>query len=398
MRTLTRTDARRIAIRSQLLAGPRAGSVLDVFGRLGQLQVDPTSIVARAEQLTLWSRLGAYDVGELRRLLEETRELFEYRAFILPMADLELHRPTMERFPSPTTTRGRLTAEWLRDNVAFRAYVLGELERRGPLPSGAFDDRAEVPWQTGGWNDGKNVGQMLEALARAGSIGISRRDGAQRVWDLTSRIWPETERLPDEVVAIELLDRRLRARGITTGPLGDGIHYELPAGDLALDSLVADGVAVPVAIDGLPGEWLTHRDALDELDDEQWAPRTALVGPFDPLIADRLRTESLFGMTYAFELYKPAAKRQYGPYALVALDGDGLVGRIDARIDRKSRVLTVNEWYPEPNGDPSWPAVAAELAALGEWLGAESVELPSAQARAVRRTHEPEGGTSESAR
>ena len=377
MRTLTLADTRRIAIRSQLLAGPPAGSVLDVFRRLGQLQVDPTSIVARAEQITLWSRLGAYDVGELRHLLEETRELFEYRAFILPMADLELHRPTMERFPSPTTTRGRLTAQWLRDNVAFRAYVLGELERRGPLPSGAFDDRAEVPWQTGGWNDGKNVGQMLEALARAGTIGISRRDGAQRVWDLTSRIWPATESLPDEVVAIELLDRRLRAKGITTPPFGDGIHYELPARDLALESLLTDGVAVPVAIDGLPGEWVAHRDALDELDDEPWAPRTALIGPFDPLIADRVRTQALFGMTYAFELYKPAARRQYGPYALVALDGDQLMGRIDARMDRKTRVLMVNGWFPEPNASSTWPAVVAALGALGEWLGATDVALPA---------------------
>ena len=377
MRTLTPTDARRVAIRSQLLAGPRPASPLEVFARLGQLQVDPTSIVARAEHLALWSRLGGYDVGELRRLLEETRELFEYRAFLLPMADLELHRPTMERFPSPTTTRGRLTAEWLRDNAAFRAYVLGELERRGPLPSGAFDDRAEVPWQTGGWNDGKNVGQMLEALARSGTIGISRREGAQRVWDLSSRIWPDAELLPDEVVAIELLERRLRAKGITTPPFGDGIHYELPARELALDSLLTDGVAVPVAIDGIPGEWLAHRDALDELDEEPWAPRISLIGPFDPLIADRVRTEALFGMAYAFELYKPAAKRQYGPYALVALDGDELVGRIDARIDRRARVLNVNAWFPEPGATAAtWRAVAGQLQALGEWLGAESVELP----------------------
>ena len=377
MRTLTPTDARRIAVRSQLVAGPRATTALEIFERLGQLQVDPTSIVARAEHLALWSRLGSFELDELRRLLEETRELFEYRAFLLPMADLELHRPTMERFPSPTTTRGRLTAEWLRDNAAFRAYVLAELERRGPLPSGAFDDRAEVPWQTGGWNDGKNVGQMLEALARAGTIGISRREGSQRVWDLTSRIWPETELLPDEVVAIELLDRRLRAKGIATGPLGDGIHYELPARELALDSLLTDGVAVPVSIDGVSGEWLAHRDALEELDSEPWTARTSLIGPFDPLIADRERTGALFGMTYAFELYKPAAKRRYGPYALVALEGDVLVGRIDARIDRRARALNVNAWFPEPGATAAtWKAVADQVRALGEWLGATSVELP----------------------
>jgi hypothetical protein len=375
MRTLSRTDARRLAIRSQLLAGPRPRSVLAVIERLGQVQVDPTSIVARAERLTIWSRLGAYDVDELRRLLEETRELFEYRAFLLPMANLELYRPAMRRFPSQRTTRGRLTAEWLRDNAAFRAHVLDELARRGPLPSGAFDDRAEVPWQTGGWNDGKNIGQMLEALARSGAIAISRRDGAQRVWDLTSRIWPEADDLPDEVVAIELLDRRLRAKGITRAPFGDGLHYELPAGELAIESLLTDGVAVPVTVDGVDGEWMAHRDALDELYAGAFEGRTAIIGPFDPLIADRERTEALFAFTYAFELYKPAAKRQYGPYALVVLDEDRLVGRLDVRMDRRARRLIVNGWYPEDGARSGLPAaVQAELHALGAWLGAESVD------------------------
>jgi uncharacterized protein len=375
MRTLSRTDARRLAVRSQLLANPRPASLPAVFERLGKLQVDPTSIVARAEHLALWSRLGGYAVDDLRRLLEETRELFEYRAFLFPIADLELHRPTMQRFPSPTTTRGRLTAEWLRDNAAFRAYVLGELERRGPLPSGAFDDRAEVPWQTGGWNDGKNVGQMLEALARSGRIAISRREGAQRVWDLASRIWPETDDLPDEVVAIELLDRTLRAKGITTTPFGDGVHYELPARELALDSLLVDGVAVPVSISGLAGEWVAHRDALAELDAGPFDGRTAIIGPFDPLIADRERTTALFEFTYAFELYKPAAKRQYGPYALVALHGDRLVGRLDVRMDRSARRLVVNGWHPEPGVAAAVTrAVRRELESLGAWLGAETVD------------------------
>lgn len=375
MRTLSLTEARRLAVRSQLLAGPRPRSALAVIERLGQVQVDPTSIVARAERLTIWSRLGSYDADELRRLLEETRELFEYRAFLLPMANLELYRPAMRRFPSQRTTRGRLTAEWLRDNAAFRAYVLDELARRGPLPSGAFDDRAEVPWQTGGWNDGKNIGQMLEALARSGAIAISRREGAQRVWDVTSRLWPETEDLPDEVVAIELLDRRLRAKGITRVPFGDGLHYELPANELAIESLLTDGVAVPVTVDGVAGEWMAHRDALDELDAGGFGGRTAIIGPFDPLIADRERTEALFGFTYAFELYKPAAKRRYGPYALVVLDGDRLVGRLDVRMDRSARRLIVNGWYPEPGAaSRARASVRAELESLGAWLGAETVD------------------------
>lgn len=378
MRTLSRTDARRLAIRSQLLAGPRPATILEVVERLGRMQVDPTSIVARAERLTLWSRLGAYDVDELRRLLEESRELFEYRAFIYPTADLALHRPAMRRYPDLRYGRGRYVTQWLADNAGFRAYVLGELRSRGALASSQLDDRAEVPWQTGGWNDGKNVGRMLEFLWAGGEIAISRREGNERVWDVFERLLPDVEELPDEVVALERLDRTLRAKGIVRAPFLRNLAIDVPAEELALESLLADSVAVPVGIDGLAGEWLAHADALTELDDAPWEPRPALLGPFDPLIADRERAEALFDFTYAFELYKPAAKREYGPYALVALHGDQLVGRIDAQIDRRAGRLEVRAWFPEP-GAPrgTLASVERELRALGEWLGAADVTLPT---------------------
>ncbi len=375
MRTLSRTDARRLAVRSQLLAGSRPGSLLEVIERLGRVQVDPTSIVARAERLTLWSRLGAYDVAELRRLLEVSRDAFEHGAHLLPVTDLALHRAGMRRFPNPRYTRGRYIAEWMRDNAGFRAYVLGELRARGALRSSQLDDRAEVPWQTGGWNDGKNLGRMLEFLWAAGEIAISRREGNERVWDLAGHVLPEAEELPDEIVAIELLDRSLRARGLTQVPFGTALDGDLPARQLAVDSLLADGVAVPVAISGISGEWVAHRDALAELDAGAWAGRTAILGPFDPLIADRERTQALFGFTYAFELYVPAAKRRYGPYALVVLHGDALIGRLDVRMDRSARRLIVNAAYPEPAAPSrAWPAVQRELNALGTWLGATAVD------------------------
>lgn len=377
MRELTRRDAQRLAIGSQLLAGARPGSILEVVERLGRLQVDPTSIVARAERLTLWSRLGPYDIDELRRLQEDSRELFEYRAFIYPTADLALHRPAMRRYPDLRYGRGRYVTQWLADNGGFRAYVLGELRSRGALASRQLDDRAEVPWQTGGWNDGKNIGRMLEFLWAGGEIAISRREGNERVWDLFERVLPEVEELPDEVVALERLDRALRAKGIVRAPFVRNLAIDVPAEELALESLVADEVAVPVAVTGAGGEWLAHADALAELDEAPWEPRTALIGPFDPLIADRERTEALWDFTYAFELYKPAVKRQYGPYALVALHGDQLAGRIDAQIDRRGSTLDVRAWFPEP-GAPrgTWPAVRSELRSLADWLGASEVVLP----------------------
>jgi uncharacterized protein YcaQ len=380
VRTLSLTEARRLAVMSQMLGGPRPDAIVEVVERLGGVQVDPTSIVERAERLTLWSRLGAYDRDELRRLLEEEpRRLFEHRAFLLPVADLPLHRPAMRRYPPDEFTRGRYIAEWLRDNAGFRAYLLGELRSRGPLRSRDLDDRAEVPWQTGGWNDGKNLGRMLEILWSQGEIAIARREGAERFWDLADRVLPVVdEDVPDEVVAVEALDRRLRAQGLALPDLARYVDLgRLHARDIALESLLADGVATPVRVAGLEGDWLAHRDALAALDGGDWEPRTTLLGPFDPLIHDRERALALFGFAFKFELYKPAAQREYGPYTLAVLHGERLIGRLDAALDRKRHTLDVRGSWEEPNAPAAArPAVRRAIRELGAWLGAQ-VTLPT---------------------
>jgi uncharacterized protein YcaQ len=383
VRQLTRTDARRLATLGQRLAGERPASVVDCVKALGKIQVDPTAVVDRAERLVLWSRLGSYDREELRGALEEDpRQLFEYNAFLIPVEDLPLHRPAMQRFPRPEYTRGRYIRQWMGDNAGFRAYVLDELRRRGPLLSRDFDDRAEVPWQTGGWNDGKNVGRMVELLWRAGDIAIRRREGSQRVWDLFEHVFPEVpdEELPDEVVAIEIMERQLRASGFVQPGWGSAIDYRLPARDIGEDSLRTDGIAVPVAIDGLPGDWLAHRDLLEALHADAWQPRTTLLSPFDPLIGDRERTEALFDFRFRLEIYVPAAKREYGYYVMPILDGDRLIGRIDPVFDRKKKVLTLNAVYAEPDlpMDPELPdRVTTTIRDLASWLGATRIALPS---------------------
>jgi hypothetical protein len=377
VRTLTLTEARRLPILGTMLAGPRPATALEVVDRLGKVQVDPTAVVARAEQLTIWSRLGSYDPADLRRLLEgEPRRLFEYNAFLLPVADLPIHKPAMLRSPRTEYSRGRYQREWLTDNASFRAYILDELRTRGPLRSRDLDDRAVVPWRTGGWNDGKNLGQMLEILWRGGEIAISRREGTQRLWDLAERVLPDVDPLPDEVVAIEAMERQLRALGFAEPKFGTAIDYWLPAREIGLESLLADGVAVPIAIDGLPGEWLVHAELLAALDGP-WQPRTTLLGPFDPLISDRQRAESLFGFRYRLEIYVPPARREYGYYVLPILHGDRLIGRIDPVLERKRRILTVNAVYAEPDAPAdAWPAVSRAIEELAAWIGAEQIKLP----------------------
>jgi uncharacterized protein YcaQ len=197
-RSISLQRARRLAVTAQLLSAPRPRSILEVVEGLGSVQMDPTRRVARTEHLVLWSRLGRrFRVADLERLLWQDRSLFEYRAFILPTTQLAVHRPTMRRYPSTTAGRHEYVRRYLRENQAFRRYVLTRLRSEGPLPTRAFEDRSAVGWRTGGWNDdGRNTSMMLEVLWAKGEVMIAGRAGQERVWDLAGRRLPlDTTRL-----------------------------------------------------------------------------------------------------------------------------------------------------------------------------------------------------------
>jgi uncharacterized protein YcaQ len=380
--------ARRLAVTGQLLAGPRPASVLDVFRHLGWIQIDPTRAVARTEHLVLWSRLGAYDLAELDRLLWDDRSLFEYRAYIVPTADLGLHLPTMARFPRSADARA-----WLAANAEFRAYLLDEFTRRGPLRSRDLEDRAQVAWQSTGWTGGKNLSQMLEFLWRQGVLAIVARDGQQRVYDLAERHLPiDTTPLGPVEEARHLTGTQLRRYGVAGI---DRIGWALDGGrppdwQEALAGLVDEGVAVPVHVEGLaqvsprarPAPvWYAHRDLLEDAAAPAGPARTTLLSPFDRLIHDRVRTLRLFGFSYKLEIYVPRAQREYGYYVLPILHGERLVGRINPMLDRKAKVLRVDGVWTEPDLPPevmegAGAGLAAAIADLAGWLGAIPAVAP----------------------
>jgi uncharacterized protein len=384
-RTITLETARRLAVSKQLLARPRppatADGILEAVERLGRLQLDPTSVVARSHLLVLWSRLGAYDSADLTRLLEEERSLFEYRAFIVPTAHFALYRPQMRSFPRGDAKRLRDTREWMRANDGLRRSVLGQLRRRGPLRLRDFQDRAVVGWQTSGWNDERNVGQMLDFLLAQGKVLVTRREGGQRVWDLAERVLPADvlrQKTPS-LRETELLrvERELRVRGVA-GPRELLWAANAPRPAQASLKLARAGRAVEVAIEGLPGERFVHVDdlpLLDQIERGEWEPRTTLLSPFDTLIHDRERTEELFDFRFRLEIYVPKAQREYGYFVLPILHGDRLIGRADPEYDRKRRVLTIKALHWEPKAPAGGKKAArTAIAELADWLGAERVE------------------------
>ena len=373
MTRLTVSDARKLAVAGQLLDAPQPRSMLETIDWLGSLQMDPTSAVARSERLVLWSRLRNYDLAELERLRWETHALFDYWAHIVPASDYGIHRETMRRYPAGAWARSNYIHEWLAANARFRRYILRELRKRGPLRSRELEDRADLPWKTGGWNDGKSLGIMLELLWDGGKVGIAGRDGNQRLWDLAERVFPTDQpRLSQSQIARRVLDKQLRWRGVSrANEFGRVFDGWVPGREGALKSLIREGRFVPVEIAGLSGEWLAHAELLERGPGE---PRSTLLSPFDKLVYYRDRTEELFGFRFRLEIYVPKAKREYGYFVLPFLHGHELVGRIDPLYDRKTGVLTVNAVHWEP-GAPrdARPALKTAVNELAEWLGAGAV-------------------------
>jgi uncharacterized protein YcaQ len=365
--TLTLQQARRLAVRATRLDRPQPRSILEVVRETGALQLDPTRSIARTEHLVLFSRLGRYDVADLDRLLWEERELFTWRAFLHPLEDWPLIQAVGKRFPS---AREPDVDRWLRDNAAFRRYVLSTLRRRGPLRQSELEDRSVRPWVSTGWTHGKNVSQMLEFLWRKGEVLVAGRAGQERIWDLAEKVVPQAKPLSTAVATRRHVEQRFRQVGPMTASGFKRIHsfWMLPLED-GFRELVRDEVLVPHELEGLRGPWYVHRDLL--ADGRPFRGRTTVLSPFDPLIYDRKRAEELWGFRYKLEIYVPAAKREYGYYVLPILHDDRVAGRIDVVHDRKSNVLRVNGLWWEDEPVDELDGVLAELA---RWAGADTIE------------------------
>jgi uncharacterized protein YcaQ len=321
---VSREEARRIAVRAQLLDTSASG-VEETVRRLGFLQLDPISTVAPAQHMVLYSRLGTgYDRSELDRLLAE-RKLYEWNAFVWPAEALPLIRALMRR-RSSRYKRERWASEFLKENAAFRRYILRELEQRGPLLSRDLEDRSRGDRQRHRWYGSRRVGIMLDLLHRREQIAIVGRQGGQRVWDLAERWYPETDVVPLAKAERLLAGRRGRSQGVRLER----------------------------------GRWLAY----PEIAPVPVPDRAVLLSPFDRLISNRNRAEALWDFHYRVEMFVPKAKREYGYYVLPLLVGDQLVGRAEPVFDPQTGTLRVlGAW-----GDTSRLDEAVDD--LAAWLGA----------------------------
>jgi uncharacterized protein YcaQ len=359
---VTAEAARRFLVTRHFLAPPRSlgggpDAVLEVFRRLGSIQFDPISIAGRSHDLVLHARVADYEPG-WSDLLYERREIFE-------AYNKGLSLVPVDEFPWFRGSLSRAAPRTLAENAEVAERVLERIRAEGPLSSrdfereqGATTDWFGMPTNT--------VRAVLEAYAVTGVLGLARRDGNRRYYDLLERLLPAEvlERdVPREEQFRHKLLSRYRAHGLlgVGGPQGGdifgGIGYAKPdprfpghPGRNALrESLVADGKLVPVEIEDVKGKRFVLEEEVGLLESPPAPPPSvSFLPPFDALVWDRGLLSTLFGFDYVWDLFFPPDKRRFGWYVLPLLFRDRFVGRIEPRIGREhGRVEVLGLWWED---------------------------------------------------
>jgi uncharacterized protein YcaQ len=400
IRSADRDTARRFLVLRHELAPPRAlpsgaEGIRAVMARLGSIQFDPLAVAGRNHDLVLHARVAEYDPACTDEMLYGTRELFEVwnkGLSLVPTEELPWYRIAWDA--------GR--ARYGDGDGALTRYettvneVLERIRKDGPLSSLQFERKPAIDWW---WGPTSETRAVLEALEVSGIIGLARREGNRKYFDLVERIYP-AELLAIRPGEAEQRRHKLLSRYRAHGMLGAGGQAEIWYGTGKVrrtaadppdyvdrtelrEGLIADGELLPVRVEGLKGMRFIVEPEADLLDEARrplsGEPEVALLGPLDPLVWDRDLLRALFGFDYLWEVYTPEHKRRWGYYVVPLLFGDRFVGRIEPRIDRASGAVRILGLWWEDGFDPRTadgfvPAFRRALAAYLRFAQARSLE------------------------
>ncbi len=392
---ISNSQARRLFMKQQGLCDNPATKqtktqLLNLIERMGFVQIDSINTVERAHHMILFSRNQTYQKKHFDQLLETDRSLFEnwtHDASVIPMIFYPYWKYRFGRTEAYLLDRWR---KWRREGFeeSFRT-VLEHIREHGPTRSRDMKKPESGPGKgdankkNQGWWDWHPSKTALEFLWRTGALSVDRRDGFQKVYDVTDRIIP-SEVLCQDIDHESFVDWSCRSAmeklGFATpGELAafwDGIK-PAEAKVWCEEKLGKELVEVEVlSADGSkPRKVYAFEGILSQLDDLPTAPkRVRVLSPFDPLIRDRKRTERLFDFHYRIEVFVPEAKRQYGYYVFPLLEGENLIGRIDMK--RQGTELFVKGLWFEPKVRVSkgrLNALTSELERITRFVGCESL-------------------------
>ena len=373
---------RRIALARQGLIGKRKlgrglAGVRKVLERLGYVQIDTISVVARAHHHTFWSRVSGYRDSHVNRLIGrgEAFEYWSHAAAFLPMRDYRFALPAMRAFRNGEE-------RWLRSSdPQLMRSVLDRVRAEGPLRARDFGERKRA---ASGWWDWKPAKGALEQLFMQGDLMCARRDGLEKVYDLAERVLPGdvATALPTvEEHAAHLIESTLRAHGFAAARtftykicLGTRNAPTRAAVKSLLGERITDGSLATV--ETAAGEvFFGPPEALAER--PRKPPATVrILSPFDNSIIQRRRTHALFDFDFLLECYVTGAQRRWGYFCLPLLFGDAFIGRMDCKAHRASGLFEIRHLHIEkPLAEAFDAAFAGAVLDYARYTGCDRLEV-----------------------
>jgi uncharacterized protein YcaQ len=377
---LSLTAARNIHLAAQgLLSTPKQRAnkshVLDMIRRMGVLQIDTISVVARSPYLVLWSRLGDYQAEWLEQHLEEGR-LFEYwshEACFLPIESFGRYRHQML---NPDAMGWKYNQTWLQENASQVKQILKHITEFGACRSADFE---RTDGKAGGWWEWKPEKRSLEVLFTTGKVMVTRRQKFHRVYDLTERVHPNWNdqrdlRIPFDDHRDQVLDAVCALGVCKASWIADYFRMKKIPPEIQAETLYQQGLLRKIEVSGWPEAAYFHPNQQALIDQalagKLRATHTCLLSPFDPVVWDRKRALEFFEFDYRIECYTPEAKRKFGYFTLPILRRGKIIGRIDAKAHRKDGVMEIKALHLEDDvkfSDALSKDLTKTLQAFADW-------------------------------
>jgi len=346
---LTLKDARQIILFSQRLSLREETrgkeNLYRTIEQLGYIQIDTISVVERSHHHILWSRMPSYKKSMLDELLEKDKRIFEYwshAAAFLPMKDYKFSLIRKNNFSKKYKTWGSADKKIIKK-------VYGRVKSEGPLQSKDFEDKRQ---RSTGWWDWKPSKDALDYLFHTGQLMVVRRQGFQKVYDLTERVLPENI---DAVIPTEkefhqhLILASLNSNGLSSQREIMYLRkYDRKVFEKSLKELIKDGKITVISIEGIESEkYFILTEKLDLLNAKKKMNGLHILSPFDNLVIQRKKLKTFFNFDYQLECYVPQSKRKYGYFCLPVLNGDKFIGKIDLKASRATGSLIINNLFKE---------------------------------------------------
>lgn len=405
---ISKANAVKLVLNSQLLTGENRISkgkkgFAKIIETLGYIQIDTISVINRAHHHIIWSRRNDYSEKYLHDLQTKDKLVFEYWTHAMsyvPMKDYRFCLHRMKNFENPQSS-------WLkyRFNQSQKYFkpVLEKIKNEGMQSSSNFEN--EDGYEAGNWWHWKPVKTALEYLFWKGDLMVAERRGFQKYYDLTERVLPQNidTSFPDEAELNRyFINRAVSSLGIVTekeiqkfmqpgkADISDLQVTQRKTMHRIINEMCEAGELIPLLVEN------DHKlvnyalpDSIKNIYKKDYTDETVyILSPFDNLIIQRDRTKRLFDFDYTIECYLPESKRKYGYFTLPILWKNNLIGRMDTKADRKSKIFIINNIVFEEgfNDFKNFiPHFNEKLKSFAEFNNCEKIEVKKCSPNKVKK-------------